>query len=97
MASWRLIRVASQEGEFMSRKTKLSAASSEPERLMTLSELCNDAAEHVAQARMALFVETADADIALAHLDQAIDCLKRLFANSKSSSLNGSRANLRLA
>jgi hypothetical protein len=47
--------------------------------------------------RMALFVETADADIALAHLDQAIDCLKRLFANSKSSSLNGPRANLRLA
>jgi hypothetical protein len=81
----------------MPRKMKISAAPSEPERLMSLSELCNEAAGHVAQARIALFIETADADIALAHLDQAIDCLKRLFANSKSSKLNGSRANLRLA
>jgi hypothetical protein len=51
--------------------------------LLALSGLCNSAAEHVARARIALFTESADADAALHHLDDAIGCLKNLLAESK--------------
>lgn len=49
------------------------------ERTQTLSELCGDAAKHVAQARIALFGERVDTDGALDHLDQAIFLLQRLW------------------
>ncbi len=51
---------------------------------MTLSELCSEAADHVAKARLSLFDESADADRALLHLDEAIFCLKRLLACGRS-------------
>jgi len=60
---------------------------------MTLSELCSEAADHVAKARLSLFDENADADRALLHLDEAIFCLKRLLAHGRSSA-NGVRASL---
>jgi hypothetical protein len=60
----------------------------------TLSELCSEAADHVARARLALFDETGDADRALIHLDEAIFCLRRLLAHGKSGNGNGSRARL---
>ena len=70
----------------MLRKASLTTATSnsEPERLTKLSDLCSEAAAHVAKARMALCLETLDTDQALAHLDEAIGCLKRLVASSKS-------------
>ncbi len=55
----------------------------------TLSELCAEAAQHVAKARVALFDESADAERALAHLDEAIFCLKRLLAQGRKAGLNG--------
>ena len=69
----------------MLRKASMTAAisKSEPERLTRLSDLCSEAAGHVARARMALNVETFDTDQALAHLDDAIGCLRRLLAHSK--------------
>jgi len=54
-----------------------------PERLTQLSDLCSEAAGHVAKARMALNIEVFDADQALAHLDDAIGCLQRIVAHSK--------------
>ena len=71
----------------MLRKSRASAAPipSGPERLTKLSELCSEAATHVARARIALSVETADTDQALAHLDEAIGCLRRLVAYNLAS------------
>ena len=46
----------------------------------TLPQLCTEAADHVARARIALDDETLDADQALIHLDEAISCLKQLWA-----------------
>ncbi len=69
----------------MLRKSNASAPMpSGPERLTELSDLCSEAAGHVAKARMALHLETFDTDQALAHLDDAIGCLRRLLAHSKS-------------
>lgn len=51
---------------------------------MSLSELCSEAADHVARARLSLFDENADANHALLHLDEAIFCLKRLLAHGRS-------------
>ncbi len=75
----------------MPRKTKASTppAPQPPQRVATLSELCTEAAQHVARARVALFDETADAEVALAHLDEAIACLKRLLAHGRPARLNG--------
>ena len=42
--------------------TKFRGASEE--RTPTLSELCGDAAKHVAEARIALFSEAVDTDVA---------------------------------
>jgi hypothetical protein len=50
---------------------------------MTLSQLCSEAADHVARARLSLFDENGDADRALLHLDEAIFCLKRLLAHGR--------------
>jgi hypothetical protein len=76
----------------MPRKTKAPIQTTpQPEQpAPTLSQLCSQAAEHVARARLALFEEDADAEGALAHLDDAIDCLKRLLAHGRPSRLNGS-------
>jgi hypothetical protein len=63
----------------------------------TLTELCNDAAQHVAQARLALFTETADTDGALDHLDQAILCLKRFAVQGRALGFNGAKEELRSA
>jgi len=64
---------------------------------MSLPQLCSDAADHVARARVALYDETLDADQALLHLDDAIACLKRLLAHGRTTSSNGSHPNLRSA
>jgi hypothetical protein len=63
----------------------------------TLTELCNDAANHVAQARIALFTEAADTDGALDHLDQAISCLKRFAAQGRALGFNGAKEERRSA
>ena len=60
---------------------------------LTLSELCSEAADHVAKARLSLFDENADANHALLHLDEAIFCLKRLLAHGRSGA-NGARTRL---
>jgi hypothetical protein len=60
---------------------------------MTLSQLCSEAADHVARARLSLFDENGDADRALLHLDEAIFCLKRLLALGRAGA-NETRANL---
>jgi hypothetical protein len=61
------------------------------EQTPKLSELCGDAAKHVAQARIVLFSEKVDADGALAHLDQAIFLLQRLSAHGRAMGLIGSQ------
>jgi hypothetical protein len=75
----------------MPRNTKASTEPASPsaQPSPTLSELCAEAAQHVAEARMAFFNESADAERALAHLDEAIDCLKRLLAHGRGARLNG--------
>jgi len=62
-----------------------------------LTALCNDAANHVAEARFALFAESLDTDGALDHLDQAILCLKRFAAQGRAMGLNGAKGQLRSA
>ena len=61
---------------------------------LSLSELCSEAADHVAKARLSLFDESGNADRALLHLDEAIFCLKRLLAHGRSGA-NGVRPGLR--
>ena len=58
---------------------------------LSLSELCSEAADHVAKARRSLFDESCNADRALLHLDEAIFCLKRLLAHGRASA-NGVRS-----
>jgi hypothetical protein len=53
-------------------------------RGLTLSQLCSDAADHVARARAWLYADSVDADRAMLHLDEAITCLKRLLAEGRS-------------
>ncbi len=79
------------------RKSTDTAAHDRAMPSVTLSELCSEAADHVAKARLSLFDESADADRALLHLDEAIFCLKRLLARGRASNLNGSGAKLRSA
>ncbi|MGH6864640.1 MAG: hypothetical protein ACREDO_00280 [Methyloceanibacter sp.] len=64
---------------------------------LSLSELCSEAADHVAKARISLFDESYDAEQALLHLDEAIFCLKRLSAHGRSPTANGSPQSLRSA
>jgi len=77
-----------------SMTTESTAPAETAERTPTLSELCGDAAKHVAQARIALF--TVDTDGALDHLDQAIFLLQRLSAHGRAMGLTG-RTKLRSA
>jgi hypothetical protein len=56
---------------------------------LSLSELCSEAADHVAKARLSLFAEHGDADRALLHLDEAIFCLKRLLAHGRAGGMRG--------
>ncbi len=65
----------------MKRKAKAAGAPDRP--LPSLPQLCTEAADHVARARIALYDETLDADQALIHLDEAISCLKRLWAHGR--------------
>jgi hypothetical protein len=71
----------------MSSMTTESTTPELAERTPTLSELCGDAARHVAQARIALFSERVDTDGALDHLNQAIFLLQRLSAYGRAMGL----------
>jgi hypothetical protein len=50
---------------------------------LSLPQLCTEAADHVARARIALDDWNVDPDRALAHLDDAIGCLERLWAHGQ--------------
>ncbi len=78
----------------MSSMTGASTTPQLAESTPSLSELCGDAAKHVAQARIALFSDDVDADGALAHLDQAIFLLQRLSAHGRAMGLGRSEAKL---
>lgn len=61
-------------------------STAKPERpILALSGLCNDAADHIARARLALFDENADTEAAMSQLDDAIFLLKSVLAKSKSA------------
>jgi hypothetical protein len=79
------------------RKAVPSTAPRKAMPASSLSQLCSEAADHVALARFALYDEDYDADRALLHLDEAIDCLKRLLAHGRASNGNGTGATLRSA
>ena len=52
---------------------------------MTLSQLCSEAADHMARARRTLADASGDADRALLHLDEAIFCIKRMLAHGRAA------------
>jgi predicted ATPase with chaperone activity len=52
---------------------------------MTLSQLCSEAADHMARARRTLADTSGDAESALLHLDEAIFCLKRMLAHGRAA------------
>jgi hypothetical protein len=83
----------------VARKTILSSplASATPGEISQLALTCSMAAEHVSMARAELFSGTADANRALAHLDSAIGCLKRLAAQGRALRANGRDAETRRA
>jgi len=81
----------------MTPKRKPAAGSPGTEAAPSLPQLCSEAADHVAHARLALYDESYDTDRALRHLDEAIDCLKRLLAHGRTTQTNGARADLRSA
>jgi hypothetical protein len=69
-----------------------------PTPILSLPQLCSDAADHVARARVVLYNETLDADQALLHLDDAIACLRRLLAHRPADgNADGSNPGLRSA
>ena len=80
----------------MTQKPKATATKGQDKVMpaATLSELCSEAADHVARARLSLFDETTDAEPALAHLDDAIFCLKRMLAHDRTMATNGAKARL---
>ncbi len=63
----------------------------------TLPELCSEAADHIAKARLSLFDENGDAERALLHLDEAIFCLKRLLAYGRARGFNRQASKLHSA
>ncbi|NIX05587.1 MAG: hypothetical protein GWN03_15230 [Gammaproteobacteria bacterium] len=65
-------------------KPKLAVSASAGEAL-SLPALCTEAADHVARAHLSLHDQDYDAERALTHLDEAIDCLKRLLAKGRNS------------
>jgi len=69
-----------------------AAKSEEAMPTLTLSDLCSEAADHVAKARISLSDEDNDADRALLHLDDAILCLRRLLAHGKSAAVSKAAA-----
>jgi hypothetical protein len=81
----------------MTPKRKAAAGGPHPETAPSLPQLCSEAADHVAHARLALYDESYDTDRALHHLDEAIDCLKRLLAHGRAAQTNGTHARLRSA
>ncbi|HUU67453.1 MAG TPA: hypothetical protein VMW57_09285 [Methyloceanibacter sp.] len=83
----------------MTPKRKATDAKSEAQTpVLTLPQLCSDAADHVARARVVLYDETLDAGQALVHLDDAIACLRRLLARGRGDgTANGSHPGLRSA
>jgi hypothetical protein len=81
----------------MTPKRKAAACSPPTAAAPSLPQLCSEAAEHVARARLALFDETYDTDRALRHLDEAIECLKRLLAHGRTTHAGGTRPGLRSA
>jgi hypothetical protein len=76
----------------MTQKPKASTRQDTVMPAATLSELCSEAADHIARARISLFDETSDAEPALAHLDEAIFCLKRMLAHGRTLGTNGAKA-----
>jgi len=74
---------------------KRKAATHETEAAPNLPQLCSEAADHVARARLALFDESYDTDQALAHLDEAIFCLRRLLAHGRTTHAGGGAPGLR--
>jgi hypothetical protein len=74
---------------------KRKAAARETKAAPSLPQLCSEAADHVARARLALFEESYDTDRALAHLDEAIFCLKRLLAHGRATHTGGTAPRLR--
>lgn len=65
----------------MTRDKKAAPVAVAQESMPSLPQLCGEAADHVARARIALHDDTFDTDQALVHLDAAIACLKRLWAH----------------
>jgi hypothetical protein len=65
----------------MTKKTRTKAEDASEQPRTSLPQICSEAADHVARARIALYDDTLDADQALIHLDEAIACLKRLWAH----------------
>jgi hypothetical protein len=59
-----------------------SGAKSEPDGL---AQVCGQAAEHMAKARVALDSESFDTNRALDHLDEAISCLQGLSRRTASA------------
>lgn len=80
----------------MTKKTRTKAKEPSEQPEAGLPQICSEAADHVARARIALHDETLDADQALIHLDEAIACLKRLWAHG-SASRTAQRPRLRSA
>ena len=66
----------------MTQKSKPTTAHDRVTPTVSLSELCSEAADHIAKARLSLFDDDGDTDRALLHLDEAIFCLKRLHAHA---------------
>ena len=83
----------------MTQKPKATATGKQDNVMpaATLSELCSEAADHIARARLSLFDETADAEPALAHLDDAIFCLKRMLSHGRAMGVNGAKSSLGLS
>jgi hypothetical protein len=65
----------------MPKNTRTKTENAAPLPGPSLPQLCSEAADHMARARIALHDETLDADQALIHLDEAISCLKRLWTH----------------
>lgn len=65
----------------MTKKTGTNAEKADGRQQPSLPQLCSEAADHMARARIALDDATLGADQALLHLDEAIACLKRLWAH----------------
>ena len=77
----------------MTQKPKATATGKQDNVMpaATLSELCSEAADHIARARLSLFDETADAEPAL---DEAIFCLKRMLSHGRAMGVNGAKVRL---